>query len=320
MFLQKSNAKKNEHSQETWVRRSAQTLTETYPYWSIKQIRLTLDTLEKNEYIFSKVENEYVTDRTKSYIISRKGLALLGVKISVPEVPKRQMEVPDREHEQVPKRQMEVPDREHEQVPKRADANSFSSFTEKGFTIISSPAADAPDAGPTVKVEEIEAVEDGKNGAASRGGGPQTKSWSQRAATIFDEVNEAMSKKERLEYSAFNWKVCKDQNFKQLENLKKIIEPGFAEKNNGAMPNDQELDDCFRAYFLKAWQYFYKLQKDTAGAFHYTPTTIYKSFNQIKSFKNGNINGNTINGTTGNKFGFGQGVNDTGAFDPKRGY
>ena len=182
-----------------------------------------------------------------------------------------------------------------------------------------STAADAPDAGPTVKVEEIEAVEDGRNGTASRGGGPQTKSWSQRAATIFDEVNEAMSKKERLEYSAFNWKVCRDQNFKQLENLKKIIEPGFAEKNNGAMPNDQELDDCFRAYFLKAWQYFYKLQKDTAGAFHYTPTTIYKSFNQIKSFKNGNINGSTTNDPERDIYrrnNFGQGINDFSANHP----
>src|SRR5690606_17972160 len=164
-FLQRSNTKKNEHWQETWVRRSAKTLTETYPYWSIKQIRLTLDTLEKGGHIFSKVENDYVTDRTKSYILSHTGLRLLGIEIEDPEVPKRQMEVPEREQEQVTKRQMEVPEREQEQVPKRADANSFNFFTEKSFKITDS-AAIAPGTGPTVLVIEPVEAKDGKHRTA----------------------------------------------------------------------------------------------------------------------------------------------------------
>ncbi len=305
MFLQKSNAKKNEHWQETWVRRSAKTVTETYPYWSIKQIRLTLDTLEKGGYIFSKVENDYVTDRTKSYILSHAGLTLLGIEIEIPEVPKRKMEVPDKEHEQ---------------VPKRADANGFSSFTQNGFNVIDSPAADAPDTDPTVLVIETVVVEDEKNGTASMGRGPQTKSWTRIAAEVFDEVAAEKSRQNHIDYQPFNWDVCQEENFRQLKMLRdKAIIPDFKKKFNKE-PTDEQMTNSFRAVFRLAWDYFYKIQKDTGGALHYTPTSVYKSYNNIKTTaQNGNINGTTtINGAGANRFG--QGVDHNGTFDPKRGY
>lgn len=182
-----------------------------------------------------------------------------------------------------------------------------------------STAAVAPDAGPTVLVIETVVVEDEGNGTASRGGGPQTKSWSNRAATIFDQVNEDLSKAEHVEYLPFDWKVCRDENFNQLKNLKKIIDDGFPAKNEGRQPTESQLDDCFRLIFTKAWYYFRKIQKDKSGAFHYTPTSVYKSYNVIKTFS---INGN--NGTTTNNGAgagrFGQGVDHNGTFDPKRGY
>lgn len=178
-----------------------------------------------------------------------------------------------------------------------------------------STAAVAPDAqGPTVIV--IETVEDGKNGTASMGAGPQAKSWTQRAATIFDEVNNELSQQERIDCLPFDWKVCRDENFNQLKNLKKIIDTGFPEKNEGRQPTDSEIDACFRLIFIKAWHYFRKIQKDTKGAFHYTPTSIYTSYNRIKTFNVSNINGNKgINDPEREVYRrhtFGEGINDFG--------
>src|SRR5690606_24865848 len=285
-------------------------------YWSIKQIRLTLDTLEKGGHIFSKVENDYVTDRTKSYILSHTGLTLLGIEIEAPEVPKRQMEVPEREQEQVPKRQMEVPEREQEQVPKRADANSFNFFTENSFKIKDS-AAIAPGTGPTVIVIETVEAKDGKNGTASRGPATQTKSWTHRAAQIFDEVAAEKCRENMVEYQPFNWSVCQEENFRQIKMLReKAIAPDFKNKFS-ADPTDEQMIASFRAVFRLAWDYFRKIQKEKGGALHYTPTSIYTNYNRIKTTatKNGNINGSPATGTT-----FGSGIDHNGTFDKTRGY
>jgi len=213
----------------------------------------------------------------------------------------------------VPNRDGDRPKMRHNNIDSNGEGNVESN--------VEIPAADATDAGPTVEVIEVDiSVEDGKNGTASKGAGPQTKSWSQRAATIFDEVNADLSKAERIEYLAFDWQVCKDENFNQLKNLKKIIDTGFPPKNEGRQPTDSEIDDCFRLIFTKAWHYFRKIQKDKGGALHYNPTSVYKSYNTIKTFRvNGNINGiTTANGAPGTHFK--SGVDHTGTFDPTRGY
>jgi len=183
------------------------------------------------------------------------------------------------------------------------------------------PAAVAPDTGPTVLVIETVAVEDGKNGTASIGRGPQTKSWTRLAAEAFDEVAVEKCKEKRIEYQPFNWSVCQEENFRQLKMLRdKAIAPDFKTKFN-ADPTDEQIIGSFRAVFRLAWDYFHKLQKDTGGAMHYTPTSIYKSYNNIKTTaKNGNINGSTVIGADGKTYQFGQGINDTGTFDPRRGY
>ncbi|HRI60647.1 MAG TPA: hypothetical protein PK228_13010 [Saprospiraceae bacterium] len=181
-------------------------------------------------------------------------------------------------------------------------------------------AAVAPDTGSTVLVIETVAVEDGKNGTASMGRGPQTKSWTRLAAEVFDEVAAEKSRQNHIDYQPFNWDVCQEENFRQLKNLRdKAIVPDFKKKFNKE-PTDEQMTNSFRAVFRLAWDYFYKIQKDTGGALHYTPTSVYKSYNNIKTTaQNGNINGTTkINGTGANRFG--QGVDHNGTFDPKRGY
>ena len=183
-----------------------------------------------------------------------------------------------------------------------------------------STAAVAPDAGPTVLVIETVVVEDEGNGTASRGGGPQTKSWTRVAAEVFDEVAVEKSREKHIEYQPFNWSVCQEENFKQLKNLRdKAIVPDFKKKFNKE-PTEEQMTNSFRAVFRLAWDYFYKIQKDTGGALHYTPTSVYKSYNSIKTTaQNGNINGTTTNNGAGAGR-FGQGVDHNGTFDPKRGY
>ena len=183
-------------------------------------------------------------------------------------------------------------------------------------------AADATDAGPIVVIEIETEVEDGKNGTASRGAGPQTKSWTRIAAEVFDEVAVEKSRENHIDYEPFNWTVCQEENFRQLKNLReKAIAPDFKKKFN-VEPTDEQIIGSFRAVFRLAWDYFRKIQKETGGALHYTPTSVYKSYNNIKTTaKNGNINGSTaVVGSDGKTYQFGQGINDTGTFDPKRGY
>lgn len=179
----------------------------------------------------------------------------------------------------------------------------------------------------------ISQVNDGDNGTASPGGGGRgtrgagrsggaarlrisdgeenagTSSWTKRAATIFDEVHAEQCKEEQIPCQPFNWKVRQEENFKQLKYLRdRAIIPDYKNKFQHE-PNDEEIDLTFKAFFKLAWMYFRKIQKDTKGALHYTPTSVYKSYNAIKTFKqNGNI---SITGDYQEPTGtvFGQGIN-----------
>ena len=85
-FLQKANVSPSENWQEKWVRRSAASIAKTYPYWSAKQVSAICDNLEKQGYIFSRIQNATKIDRAKSYLLSSNGLHLMG------EIPFAQME------------------------------------------------------------------------------------------------------------------------------------------------------------------------------------------------------------------------------------
>lgn len=201
--------------------------------------------------------------------------------------------------------------------PKMRHNNSDLDIDLNGEVDIEIPAAVAPDSqSPKVKVE-ILPVEDGKNGTASRGPATQAKSWTHRAAQIFDEVAAEKCRENMVEYQPFNWSVCQEENFRQIKMLReKAIAPDFKNKFS-ADPTDEQMIASFRAVFRLAWDYFRKIQKEKGGALHYTPTSIYKSYNQIKTTatKNGNINGSPATGTT-----FGSGIDHNGTFDKTRGY
>ena len=78
LFLQKSNVSGDERFWEKWVRRSAASIAKTYPYWSAKQVSAIIESLEKGGFSVSKIENQNKYDRTKSYILTAKGLLLMG--------------------------------------------------------------------------------------------------------------------------------------------------------------------------------------------------------------------------------------------------
>lgn len=76
--LQISFLDKEKSAKEVWVKRSRRALSETYPYFTEKEIRGCLDRLERDEYIRSKVDNALNYDRTKSYQLDKKGWDLMG--------------------------------------------------------------------------------------------------------------------------------------------------------------------------------------------------------------------------------------------------
>jgi hypothetical protein len=181
-------------------------------------------------------------------------------------------------------------------------------FNSTGYS--ESSAADAPAIELPVEEEKKK-----KRDAPGPGAAP---SWTKTAATIFDEVGAELSKAEGIDYIPFNWKVCNDQNFAHLKNLRKLaIEPDFKTKI-GHIPNDEEFFASFRAVMTLSFKYFRKIQKETNGALHYTPSSIYSSYNKIKNFKNGTNNNNGSIGGQPSKFG--QGGNQNGKYDPAKGY
>lgn len=69
---------KEKSAKEVWVKRSRRSLSETYPYFTEKEIRGCLDRLERDEYIRAKVDNALNYDRTKSYQLDKRGWDLMG--------------------------------------------------------------------------------------------------------------------------------------------------------------------------------------------------------------------------------------------------
>lgn len=66
-------------SEDGWVKRSRAAMATTYPYLTDKQIRGALDRLERDGYLLSKIENKISSDRTKSFLVTKKGHELYGI-------------------------------------------------------------------------------------------------------------------------------------------------------------------------------------------------------------------------------------------------
>ncbi|HRI61867.1 MAG TPA: hypothetical protein PK228_19145, partial [Saprospiraceae bacterium] len=153
-FLQKSMVGKDEDWTVVWVRRSTKTLRDTYPYFTDKEIRGALDRMEKWELIMSKIDNDFKTDRTKSFQLTANGRALM------------ENGVDKRANVDLTKGQMEKPKRANVDLTKGRSIKEGYSVSNHDVSNLVSPAAVAPDTGPTVLVIETVAVEDGKNGTA----------------------------------------------------------------------------------------------------------------------------------------------------------
>lgn len=92
LFLQGS-------TEDGWVKRSRAAMATTYPYLTDKQIRGALDRLERDGYLLSKIENKISSDRTKSFLVTKKGHELYGIS----HWPKGPMQYDKRANDNVPK-------------------------------------------------------------------------------------------------------------------------------------------------------------------------------------------------------------------------
>jgi len=155
------------------------------------------------------------------------------------------------------------------------------------------PDAGAPGQTPPLRGEEISFSEEkpATAGKAFPGGGPK-KNWSKIMATIFDQVNEQKNRELGMPYIAFNWRIKEVENFKHLKNLRELAITEDFKAKYGNNPNEDELEKAIEAIFVRAWDYFKHIQGDKGGAIHYTPESIYRSYNTLKTFKNSNNNGN----------------------------
>ena len=179
--------------------------------------------------------------------------------------------------------------------------------------IKSNPDADAAGATSHQKAGKASVKDTAKNDGLKAGAAATP--WTKQVATIFDEVNERKHAQNNLDYMPFNWAVCSEENFKQLKNLRvNAIDPDFKTRWN-RVASEEDILISFRAVFDFAWDYFYRIQKETGGALCFTPTNIYKSYNKIKSTKNGNSKS-----APATKSPLGRGINENERFDPRSGY
>jgi len=111
--------------------------------------------------------------------------------------------------------------------------------------------------------------------------------WTKEWATAFDEVDKEKCTASGIPYERFIWTVCAEQSFAHLRNLReKAIIPSLREKLKSEGPfSEAELLKSARAVFSLAWDYFQRIATETGGSRHYTPQSIYKNFNTLKTAK-----------------------------------
>lgn len=294
------------HHEKWWTEESLSSLAEKYPYMKRASIGRWMQELHDQGWICmigsSGSRNKYSPGKVFDlWNADGDWQSELSQNETVKNHPKMRQSASQNETVSVPEWDGKRPKMRH---------NNIDSNVEGDVEVnVESSAADAPVVEPPVEEEKKK-----KKVAPGPGAAP---SWTKVAATIFDEVGAELSKAEGIDYIPFNWKVCNDQNFAHLKNLRKLaIEPDFKNKI-GHEPNDEEFFASFRAVMTLSFKYFRKIQKETNGALHYTPSSIYSSYNKIKNFKNGTSNNGSIGGQPSK---FGQGCNQNGKFDPAKGY
>lgn len=125
---------------------------------------------------------------------------------------------------------------------------------------------------------------------------PKPEGWTKQWATAFDEVDKEKCAANGIQYDKFIWTVCSEQSFAHLRNLReKAIIPSLTEKRKlkgevGPI-SEPELLISARAVFSLAWDYFQRIATETGGTRHYTPQSIYKNFNTLKTEKQKQFHG-----------------------------
>lgn len=293
------------HHERWWTEESLTSLAEKYPYMKRASIGRWMQELHNAGWIrmigISGGKNKYSTGKVFELWNDGGDWENELSQNEIVDYPKMRQSPSQNETPTVPNRDGNHPKMRH---------NNIDSNVELDVEVnVDSSAADAPVVEPPVEEEKKK-----KRYTPGPGAAP---SWTKTAATIFDEVGAELSKAEGINYIPFNWKVCNEQNFAHLKNLRKLaIEPDFKNKM-GHIPNDEEFFASFRAVMTLSFKYFRKIQKETNGALHYTPSSIYSSYNKIKNFKNGTNNNGSIGGQPSK---FGQGGNQNGKYDPAKGY
>lgn len=127
---------------------------------------------------------------------------------------------------------------------------------------------------------------------------PKSPGWTMEWATAFDEVDAQKCAASGIPYDKFIWTVCAEQSFAHLRNLReKAIIPSLTEKRKKAGKegpiSEEELLASARAVFSLAWDYFQRIASETGGSRHYTPQSIYKNFNTLKTEKQKQSHGTT---------------------------
>lgn len=194
--------------------------------------------------------------------------------------------------------------------------NSSETNQETTFSGAGAPGHQSPLRGEGVHLDEDPAPA----GKASPGGGPK-KNWAKEMATAFDQTNESKHRAAGLPYTAFNWQIKEPENFRHLKNLRTIgIKPDFIKKY-GREPDEDEMALAVEAIFSRAWDYFKHIQGDKGGAIHFTPESIYRSYNTLKTFNNnGNKSTRNGSGTKPPQSAFGRGIGLDSSKTAKFGY
>lgn len=97
------------YSPDGWVKKSAKSIQETYPYLTEKEIRGAIERLCKGGFVFDKIENAVKADRTKSFFVSESGHKLYETEpfaLLSNGVPKRANGFDKRANDNFPKGQM----------------------------------------------------------------------------------------------------------------------------------------------------------------------------------------------------------------------
>jgi len=115
---------------------------------------------------------------------------------------------------------------------------------------------------------------------------PDTKNnWnSKHYASVFDNTVSNLCKDAGCEYSPINWGVMAGKEF---SNLKRLLFDAISvdlKKKLERDPLPEELEKAFVAIIKRGWAYLCHVGKSNAPTQGFTPSIVYKVYNNLKSF------------------------------------